>query len=178
MIEYRRKPVSAPAPIVTMMATAYPPDSRRNVAWILCGHGVFAHSLAKISAALPDLTTARQRPRSRSRYRQNATPPGDSADRQPQGEVARLRRRCVAGIAGEGLVRGPSRTWLCPPRAERCCRLLAQCWTFRHVLGPHVGVIGSTTSPNGGGYSPTNPSVDSTEVGCPQIALRRLRGTG
>jgi hypothetical protein len=29
----------------------------------------------------------------------------------------------------------------------------------------------------GGGYSPANPLGDSTEVRCPQIALRRLRGT-
>jgi hypothetical protein len=30
----------------------------------------------------------------------------------------------------------------------------------------------------GGGYSPANPLGDRTEFRCPQIALRRLRGTG
>jgi Alkylmercury lyase len=45
-------------------------------------------------------------------------------------------------VAARGrLVRGPSRAWLCPPRAERCCRLPAQCRTLRHVLGSHLGVI-------------------------------------
>ena len=40
-----------PAPIVTMMATAYPPDSPRYVAGICADTGVFAHNLAAL--ALP-----------------------------------------------------------------------------------------------------------------------------
>ena len=48
-------------------------------------------------------------------------------------------RRC-GGSRGR-FVRGPSRAWLCPPRAEHCRRLLAQCRALRHVLGPHLGVI-------------------------------------
>ena len=86
-----------------MMATAYSPDSPRNVAGICadtgCSHTIWPRS----APAPPDPTTARQRPRSGSRYRQNATPRADSADRHLQVEVAELRRRCVAATSPAGV---------------------------------------------------------------------------
>jgi hypothetical protein len=47
-------------------------------------------------------------------------------------------RRCGGSLPPARLV---PRAWLCPPRAERRCRLLAQCRALRHVLAPHLGVI-------------------------------------
>ena len=58
--------------------------------------------------------------------------------RHQRGSVLTCRR--CGGSRGR-FVRGPSRAWLCPPRAEHSRRLLAQCRALRHVLGPHLGVI-------------------------------------
>ena len=55
---------------------------------------------------------------------------------------ARRRAGLADVVAAHGrLVRGPSRAWLCPPRAERCRRLLAQCRALRHAFVPHLEVI-------------------------------------